>query len=80
MSYQCINCGHEVDLLRSHFVALKVVVLAATNRHESIDTALLRPGRFDRHVFVELPDAEDRLEILQIHSRKAPSTADVDIM
>jgi len=55
-----------------------VVVLAATNRHEAIDPSLLRPGRFDRHVFVELPDEDERLQILQIHSSKAPSTVEAD--
>jgi len=48
-----------------------VVVLAATNRREAIDPALLRPGRFDRFVFVELPLAAERLEILQLHASKA---------
>merc|ERR1712146_152811 len=55
-----------------------IVVIGATNRHEAIDPALLRPGRFDRHVFVELPDEEERLEILSIHARKAPMLCDVD--
>eukprot|EP00931_Biecheleriopsis_adriatica_P007588 TRINITY_DN108858_c0_g1_i1.p1 TRINITY_DN108858_c0_g1~~TRINITY_DN108858_c0_g1_i1.p1 ORF type:complete len:460 (-),score=115.28 TRINITY_DN108858_c0_g1_i1:65-1444(-) len=48
-----------------------VVILGATNRQEAIDPALLRPGRFDRFVQVELPDEEERLEILQIHAEKA---------
>ncbi|CAE8606419.1 unnamed protein product [Polarella glacialis] len=48
-----------------------VVVLGATNRQEAIDPSLLRPGRFDRHVQVELPDEGERLEILRIHARKA---------
>lgn len=55
-----------------------VIVLAATNRHEVIDSSLLRPGRFDRHIFVELPDEEERLKILKIHAERAPMTADVD--
>lgn len=54
-----------------HGQADGVVVLAATNRREAIDTSLLRPGRFDRHVLVELPDAGERLEILQLHAEKA---------
>mmetsp|Transcript_104760 Transcript_104760/g.327858 ORF Transcript_104760/g.327858 Transcript_104760/m.327858 type:complete len:453 (+) Transcript_104760:93-1451(+) len=53
-----------------------VVVLAATNRHEAIDPSLLRPGRFDRHIFVELPDEEERLEILRIHTSRASMAAD----
>mmetsp|Transcript_163094 Transcript_163094/g.522985 ORF Transcript_163094/g.522985 Transcript_163094/m.522985 type:complete len:462 (-) Transcript_163094:111-1496(-) len=48
-----------------------VVVLAATNRREAVDSALLRPGRFDRHVLVELPDEEERLQILQLHAGHA---------
>jgi len=52
-----------------------VVVLAATNRHEAIDPSLLRPGRFDRHVFVGLPDEEERLEILRLHTGRAAMTS-----
>lgn len=52
-----------------------VVILAATNRHEALDPALLRPGRFDRHIFVELPDEAERLAILRLHSRKASLAA-----
>lgn len=48
-----------------------LVVLAATNRYEAIDTSLLRPGRFDRHIFVELPSEEDRLQILTLHASNA---------
>jgi cell division protease FtsH len=49
-----------------------VIVVAATNRPEDLDEALLRPGRFDRKVFVPLPDTKGRRAILQNHSRKAP--------
>ena len=49
-----------------------VIVVAATNRPEDLDEALLRPGRFDRKVFVPLPDAKGRRAILQTHSRKSP--------
>lgn len=55
-----------------------IVVIGATNRHEAIDAALLRPGRFDRHIFVELPDEEERFEILVIHSRKAPMLSELE--
>ena len=48
----------------------KVVVMAATNRPDVLDSALLRPGRFDRRVTIDLPDRRDREEILQIHARK----------
>ena len=51
--------------------ALKgVVILAATNRPESLDPALLRPGRFDRRIPVELPDLKGREAILKVHAKK----------
>ncbi|MDB5065492.1 MAG: ftsH [Chloroflexi bacterium] len=56
-----------------------VIVLAATNRPDILDPALLRPGRFDRHVTVGLPDREGRLGILRIHTRRTPLAADVDL-
>ena len=56
-----------------------VTVVAATNRPDRIDAALLRPGRLDRIVYVPLPDAETRREILQIHFAKTPVADDVDI-
>ena len=52
--------------------AEKVVVMAATNRPDVLDPALLRPGRFDRRVTIDLPDRADREEILKIHSKKNP--------
>jgi transitional endoplasmic reticulum ATPase len=55
-----------------------VVVLAATNRRESIDPALLRPGRFESHVEVPLPDVDARREILAVHTRGKPLGDDVD--
>ncbi len=56
----------------------QVVVIAATNRLDSIDPALRRPGRFDREIEIGVPDSDDRLEILQIHSRGMPLDEDVD--
>jgi len=56
-----------------------VVVIGATNRPESIDPALRRPGRFDREVQVGVPNLEARLEILQIHTRGMPLASDVDL-
>ena len=56
-----------------------VVVLAATNRVDILDPALLRPGRFDRQVYVGLPDIKGREEILKIHSRNKPLAEDVDL-
>ncbi|MHA1371592.1 MAG: CDC48 family AAA ATPase [Promethearchaeota archaeon] len=57
----------------------KVIVIAATNRPNSIDPALRRPGRFDREIEIGVPDLEGRKEILQIHSRGIPFTDDVDL-
>ncbi len=57
----------------------KVIVMAATNRPDVLDPALLRPGRFDRRVTIDLPDRKDREEILKIHSRKKPLQDDVNL-
>ncbi len=57
--------------------AEKVVVMAATNRPDVLDPALLRPGRFDRRVTIDLPDRRDREEILKIHARAKPLGPDV---
>ena len=57
---------------------LGVIVIAATNRPDILDSALLRPGRFDRQVIVPLPDIRGRAEILLVHMRKVPLTTDVD--
>ena len=56
-----------------------VIVMAATNRVDMLDKALLRPGRFDRHVNVALPERKDRLEILKVHFKGKPVAADVDL-
>ena len=56
----------------------KVIVMAATNRPDVLDPALLRPGRFDRRVTLDLPDRDDREQILKIHSRTKPLAEDVD--
>ena len=56
-----------------------VILIAATNRPDVLDPALLRPGRFDRHVVVPRPDIKGREGILQVHSRKVPLAADVDV-
>ncbi|MGD0082260.1 MAG: ATP-dependent zinc metalloprotease FtsH [Acidimicrobiales bacterium] len=57
-----------------------VVILAATNRPDILDPALLRPGRFDRQIVVPLPDLEERLPILQVHCRDKRISDDVDLM
>lgn len=55
-----------------------VVILAATNRPESLDPALLRPGRFDRRIPVELPDLQGRIDILKVHAKKIKISPNVD--
>ncbi|MGB4076135.1 MAG: ATP-dependent zinc metalloprotease FtsH [Minisyncoccia bacterium] len=57
----------------------KVIVMAATNRPDVLDPALLRPGRFDRRVTIDLPDRKDREEILKVHARKKPLGPDVNL-
>jgi len=57
-----------------------VIVIAATNRPDVLDPALLRPGRFDRQVTVSLPDVRGREQILKVHMRKVPLSADVEPM
>ncbi|NDB33343.1 MAG: AAA family ATPase [Nitrososphaeria archaeon] len=57
----------------------KVIVIAATNRPDSIDPALRRPGRFDREIEIGIPDEEGRLEILQIHTRGMPVDEKIDL-
>ena len=57
----------------------KVIVIGATNRIDSIDPALRRPGRFDREIVVDVPDRDGRREILEIHTRGMPKAKDVDI-
>jgi len=56
-----------------------IIVIAATNRPDILDPALLRPGRFDRQIFVPLPDVKGRYEILKIHTRNKPLAEDVDL-
>ena len=56
-----------------------VIVLAATNRPDVLDPALLRPGRFDRRVTIQAPDKEGREQILRVHTRSVPLAPDVDL-
>ena len=56
-----------------------IIILAATNRPDVLDSALLRPGRFDRQVVVDAPDVKGREEILRVHSRKKPLEENVDL-
>lgn len=57
----------------------KVIVMAATNRPDVLDPALVRPGRFDRRVAIDLPDRQDRKDILTTHARKKPLAEDVNL-
>ena len=58
---------------------VKILVIGATNRADMLDPALLRPGRFDRLVQVDLPDKKGRLHILELHTRNKPLASDVSI-
>jgi cell division protease FtsH len=66
----------EMDGFEGHEA---VVVIAATNRPDVLDPALLRPGRFDRHITLELPDVDARVAIFKVHSRNVPLARDVDL-
>ena len=57
----------------------RILVIGATNRADLLDEAILRPGRFDRQVKVELPEKEGRLRILEIHTKNKPLAAEVDL-
>jgi ATP-dependent metalloprotease FtsH len=57
----------------------RILIIAATNRKEMLDSALLRPGRFDRHIEVDLPDKKGRLHILNIHAKNKPLADDVNL-
>ncbi len=66
----------EMDGFEGHE---RVIVIAASNRPDVLDPALLRPGRFDRHVVIDLPNLEERTAILKVHTRKIPLAPDVDL-
>ncbi|WP_425453960.1 AAA family ATPase [Paenibacillus flagellatus] len=57
----------------------RILMVAATNRKEMLDSALLRPGRFDRHIQVDLPDKKGRMHILQIHAKNKPVSEDASL-
>jgi cell division protease FtsH len=57
----------------------RVLIIAATNRKEMLDSALVRPGRFDRHIGVDLPDKKGRLHILNLHAKNKPLAVNVDL-
>lgn len=60
-------------------VNTNIIVMAATNRPDILDMALLRPGRFDRRVMLDMPDINDRFEILKVHSRQKPIAEEADL-
>lgn len=68
----------EMDGLKSDG-PVQILVVGATNRVEALDEALMRPGRFDRQVKVDLPDKDGRISILQIHTRNKPLAGDVNL-
>jgi len=68
----------EMDGLKAE-PGFPILVMAATNRPEALDTALLRPGRFDRQVKVDLPDKEGRVAILKIHTKNKPLAKEVNL-
>jgi transitional endoplasmic reticulum ATPase len=77
---------HDVSLVAQLLTLLdgmdqypQVVVIAATNRPDGVDPALRRPGRFDYELEIRMPEFEDRVEILKVHTRKMPLDADVDL-
>jgi cell division protease FtsH len=81
-----INSGNTEQTLNQILVEMdgfdkntNVIVIAATNRPDVLDPALLRPGRFDRRVTLELPDLKGREDILKVHSRNKPLAADVNL-
>lgn len=59
--------------------SVNIIVIAATNRPDVLDPALLRPGRFDRQVVIDIPDLRDREEILNVHAKKKPLSKDVEL-
>lgn len=60
-------------------VNTNIIVMAATNRPDILDSALLRPGRFDRRIILDMPDIKDRYEILKVHARQKPLSEDVNL-
>lgn len=69
----------QMDGITTDQEDVRILVVAATNRPDLLDSALLRPGRFDRTVHVDLPDREGRLHILKIHTKGRPLSPDVDL-
>ena len=68
-----------IDELDGFAASSGIVVMAATNRPDILDPALLRPGRFDRHVAVDQPDRAGRTKILAVHTKDKPRAPEVDL-
>ena len=73
------SCRHGSCEMSGFSGADGIIVLAATNRLDTLDAALLREGRFDRRIEVNLPDYAERLRILQVHARKKPLAGDISL-
>jgi cell division protease FtsH len=81
-----VNAGHAEQTLNQLLNELdgfhprdNIIILAATNSLNVLDSALLRPGRFDRQIYIPLPNLKGRREIIQLHARKIPLKSDVDL-
>lgn len=68
----------EMDGIKTNDMP-KILIIAATNRKDMLDNALTRPGRFDRHITVDLPDKKARVKILEIHTNQKPLASDVNL-
>jgi len=80
-NYECDQTLNQLLAEMDGFESSKgVVILGATNRPETLDKALLRPGRFDRRINVELPDLKGRFDILKVHAKKVKMSPTVDLM
>merc|ERR1711937_478314 len=71
--------GFQRDMLSAKGFNTGILVVAATNRVDILDPALLRPGRFDRQVTVDVPDAKGRMEILEVHARNKKLNNEVSL-
>lgn len=76
---KCAFCAHSIVVWFRFKPSDGVICIAATNFPQSLDKALIRPGRFDRHVTVPNPDVKGRKEILEVHFKNVPAGKDVDL-
>jgi ATP-dependent Zn protease len=76
----CVGWPDAAEAVPVRFTSSEgVIVIGATNFPELLDKALVRPGRFDRHITVPLPDVRGREQILRLHTKKVPLAADVSL-